>query len=608
MFDITLLYNKSNPFGISKDVECITKALGGTGCTFRRSDPLEPPVATDLAIHLEVPVFTWMPWATRNILVVNPEWFEAAAWAPYLSRFDFVIYKDRISAEAAVAQGWLPLEKVRVVPWASMEPPAPPTPTAGKKVPVGTADTGFVWFLGGSKNKRAAVPHILARWKEHYPPLRIYTTEALDLSGSLAVLPANVRIEVRDLDADTRLTLGRFFRGHVCCSAAEGFGYTAAEAEWLGAFTILNALPVYLQDYGCTGATGPTAVDCSGVHILPSLEDPTIDLDAIMSCFQSTDFAALARIRTARAARRWAAFQQAIGRVVGEIRSSTPKKGKGSTAKHLPPPLQPADCPPISVVTLLHNRRKFFDLACHNLMIQDYPKDKIEWIIVEDSDNPMEDASDRVMAVAAAAAPVRVEYIPLKKKTPIGKKRNLGVEKATADIILMMDDDDHYPETSFRRRVAWLTRSPWGDSVDCAACTTIACYDLVRGISAVNVPPLGLPFEQRVSEATLTFRRSFWVERGGFPDDVQIGEGEGFLQGQASRVIEIPPQQIIVAFSHGKNTSSRRVPSGTDVKPGCFWGFPREFLEFVHGLAGVRVVSEEEEGRGSGGAARKGRA
>ena len=65
------------------------------------------------------------------------------------------------------------------------------------------------------------------------------------------------------------------------------------------------------------------------------------------------------------------------------------------------------------------------------------------------------------MAVAAQAAPVRVVYVPLKKKRTVGAKRNIGVEKATADIVLMMDDDDHYPETSFRRRVAWLTAHPW---------------------------------------------------------------------------------------------------------------------------------------------------
>jgi hypothetical protein len=573
MFDITLLYNKSNPFGISKDADGLVKALGGTGCSIRRSDPLEPPVNTDLAIHLEIPIYGWMPWATRNVLVVNPEWYEAA-WDPYLPMFDRVVFKDDATATKFMTEKNLPPDQVVVLSWAAPEPADPPK---GKKVPVGTADTGFVWFLGGSKNKRAAVLAVVRMWREEYPPLRIYSTEPIaDLSG--VVLPANVRLEIRDLDPETRLGLSRFFRGHVCCSAAEGFGYTAAEAEWVGAYTILNDLAVYKQDYG----------DCSGVAILPdiwTLQGQPAPLAAIMTAFEATDFSQLAEERRQAATKRWARFQTAWQDLLAKLRLKKVVK-----PKHLPPILQTADCPPISVVTLLYNRRRFFDLACHSLMVQDYPKDKIEWIIVEDSDNPMEDASDRVMAVAAAADPVKVVYIPLKKKTAIGKKRNLGVERASHDIILMMDDDDHYPETSFRRRVAWLTKHPWAR--DAVSATTIACYDLVKGISAVNVPPLGLPLSQRISEATLTFRKSWWAAQP-FPADVQIGEGEGILTGREGTVLEIPPQQIIVAFSHGKNASSRRVPSEAEIKPGCFWGFPKPFLQFIHELAGVKVVDEK---------------
>jgi hypothetical protein len=103
------------------------------------------------------------------------------------------------------------------------------------------------------------------------------------------------------------------------------------------------------------------------------------------------------------------------------------------------------------------------------------------------------------------------------------------------------------------------------------------------------VPPLDIPLGQRISEATLTFYKSWWAERP-FPKTVVVGEAEDFVVGREEGILEIPPQQVIVAFSHGRNVSSRRVPSGADVKPGCFWGFPRQFLEFIHGLAGVKVV------------------
>ena len=169
----------------------------------------------------------------------------------------------------------------------------------------------------------------------------------------------------------------------------------------------------------------------------------------------------------------------------------------------------------------------------------------------------------------------------------MAKKRNTGIQKASNSIVLFMDDDDHYPITSFRRRVAWLINHPM--QMRALACTTIACYDLIKGISAVNTPPFELPLGQRISEATLTFYKSWALEQL-FDSSVQVGEGETFIKGRESDVMEIPPQQIIVAFSHGKNTSSRRIPSDSSVAPSCFWGFPKEYLTFIHKLAGVTVV------------------
>ena len=556
---ITILYNTANTFGLAKDAEYMATALENKGYTIRCANPLEPPHKTDICIHLEIPVYGWMPWASRNILMVNPEWFQEA-WIPYMARFDAVIYKDKFSAAEALQKGYVSESQLYTVPWGC---PAPPPPD--KPVQPGPIHAGFVWFVGASVSKRAYVPTLLNMWRESYPPLRIYSVEAIDLSGT--PLASNVRFEVKNLDPKIRVALARFFRGHIGCSQAEGFSYPSAEAEWAGAFTILNDLNCFRADYSGE----------PGVHMIS-------DSDSLLRAIQEfeRDDPSYQDQRKARAAERWATFQKGFAACVSEVASL-----RVAPPPDLPPILLPELCPRISVVTLLYNRRKFFELACHTILMSDYPKDKIEWIIVEDSDNTEEDASDRVMAVAGAAAPLQVEYIPLKRKTPVAEKRNIGVAKATSDIVLMMDDDDHYPATSFRLRVAWLTKHPWKPRA--VAATTIACYDLVKGISAVNTPPMGLPLGQRISEATLTFYKSWWAERG-FPSAVQVGEGEGFVTGRERDVLEIPPQQIIVAFSHGANTSSRRIPSDAEVKPGCFWGFPKEFLVFVHGLAGVNVV------------------
>lgn len=554
MTDLTLLYNKSNYYGIARDVEGIVKALSSTNMRIHHKDPLEPPIPCNIAVHLEVPVYAWMPWAATNILIVNPEWFEEA-WKPYMKHFQHVVYKDPLSASEAIERGYVTKEQVQVVPWGASQP----NTVESKKR--GTVDTGFVWFLGGSRNKRAYVPKLVKMWREEYPPLRIYAVEPLDISGG-----SNVRLDVVDLDSTTRAGLASFFRGHIACSEAEGFSYVAAEAEWQGAFTIMNKLNCFVSDY--TGKEGAYLID-----------ETQEDLDAAIRAFETADLDVIAQKRVTSAKRRYEVFIEKMSNLL----RSLPQKPMGQ----LPPVLSPSECPRISVVTLMYNRRRFFDLACHNMLQTDYPIDKIEWILVEDSDDPMEDASDLITAEANKSNSLLIHYIPLQKKTPVATKRNIGVEKASNDIILMMDDDDHYPVTSFRRRVSWLLKHPWNPKA--VAATTIACYDLVKGISAVNAPPMQLPLGQRISEATLAFYKGWWEERN-FPNAIQVGEGEGFIHGREEDVLELPPQQMIVAFSHGKNTSSRRIPSNDEVEPGCFWGFPREYLMFVHKLAGIQIV------------------
>ena len=267
---------------------------------------------------------------------------------------------------------------------------------------------------------------------------------------------------------------------------------------------------------------------------------------------------------------------------------------------HCPPILTVEDCPPISIVTPTYNRAKLIEIAFHNILSTDYPKDRIEWILIEDSDpdTVVPAAKEAILKFQVSNPTLAVKYIPIQGRMSIGQKRNIAIEHATHDIVLFMDDDDHYPPTSFRRRVAWLEKGFNGKDCDndVSVCTTIALYDLIRGVSAVNVPPWGLPFQKRISEATLTFRKSVWRERPF--EDVSIAEGEAWLEGRTHRCIEIPPQQIIVAFSHRNNVSDRRIPPLEVKEIACFWNFPKEYLVFIHELAGMEVDDGEKKKKG----------
>ena len=39
----------------------------------------------------------------------------------------------------------------------------------------------------------------------------------------------------------------------------------------------------------------------------------------------------------------------------------------------------------MSLVTLVHNRKEFFNLSVYNYNTADYPKDKLEWVVFDTS-------------------------------------------------------------------------------------------------------------------------------------------------------------------------------------------------------------------------------
>jgi hypothetical protein len=560
---ICIVYNKSNTFGLAKDAELLAAQLpvaarkvGGRRVSpVKLMDSREPPVVCDIAIHLEVPYAVWFPWARSNVMLVNSEWWNQEAWGAYLDSFDIAVYRDSKSLTDAKAANQQARELLQLL-WAT------PFRSIVRSKRSYDATKGFVYFLGGSPNKRAAAEEFLPLWQDSFPQVHVYVTEPLTVQ-----VPSNVYIHVGYLDIKQKEEIAAGTPGHICWSKAESFGYTAAEAEQVGAFVLLNKLPCYEQTYNASEGIAWT--------------EPTVEsLTSAVEAFLAADLQKVANRRQERSAERLGALQLGLGTLLTHCCEAI--ETRHPVPKHMPPLLNPIDCPPISVITLVHNRPQFIKNACLNLLSSDYPREKMEWVIVDDSD-PDKSPSDMIVQFEQQFAPGRVVYIPLTRQRSIGYKRNLGVEKATANILLMMDDDDHYPSTSFRRRVAYLLKGR--RTYECATCTMIAMYDLMKGQSAVNVPPYGLSLTERCSEATLTFTRNFWKARP-FPD-VSVAEGEEFLKGRCSQVVEMPPQQIIVAMNHNSNSSSRRgLPNAGN---GCFWGFERPLLEFLHGLVGIKV-------------------
>ena len=562
---VNIIYNKANTYGLADDIAVIERIFNDFQVMKPKMfDMREAFVHADVNIHLEIPIFSAIPWARKNIMLVNPEqWvFEYDAYA---HAFDGFIFRDPDSAEKfRVAFLEYNLEpNIYVVPWCNSW-------SLTKKKEREKKKNEFVCFIAGSTSKYNYIKKMLHHWGPNDPPLTIYTTRN-DFAEKLT--SNNVTVICQDLTVDDRRSIMAIYEGHVVCSEGEAFGYAAANAATVGAFIIMNKLPVFEYYYKSFDNVAWISNEYEeSTRVRYSIASPTSnvrdELNYAFSKFNSDYTVNNLRFDSS-----------AFAPVYKNIKAVSKSK------VYCPPILLPEDCPLISIITPTYNREKLIEIAFHNLLATDYPHDKIEWIVVEDNESKENMYSEKIISFQLQVPNIKLKYIPIEGRMSVGEKRNIGVENASNDIILFMDDDDHYPFTSFRRRVAWLLKGKKGEyNNTIACCTTIALYDLKYGTSAVNVPPFDIPFGQRISEATLTFKKSAWLEKKFL--DVSVGEGESWITCREDQVLEMPPQQIIVAFTHGENQSSRKIPPG---KPACFWGFPKEYLLFIHKLAGVTV-------------------
>jgi len=567
---VVFLWNQSNTFGLSQDASLIQHAMnqldsGEYKFEYLSFDPLQPPTNADIVIHLEIPHPAWLPWAPVQIWMVNPEWC-SPNWLPYCERFSqvWVKEKSRVSEFGS---------KAVHLPWAVRGPLKPINKDA-----LGLRQA--LWVLGASQNKHLAARALLPLWPRDFPLTVTTSLEEVDLSG--VSLPPSVTVKRGFMDAAELEGLNLNSGTHVAISAAEGFGFTAAQAEARSAALILNTLPVYEETYGGkpyagfikTPVTRDSKDHCGDVGDFSSVTTQDIK-DALQAIPYGEE-----EVRESESR-----LQLFIQGVKSKVISLLKEAAKTKTLK-LPPMISRDDCPRISILTITYNRRNFIDLAFLNLLATDYPPSKMQWVIVDDSDDPAKGVLDKIKVFQEREPGFEITYVPMTKKRDIGYKRNRAVKAAIHDICLNMDDDDFYPETSFRRRVAWLMHDPAKKVV---GCTMIAMYDLNHGISAVNTPPWALKQSQRVSEASFCFYKQFAIENP-FPE-VQQSEGEGFIEAcsKDDLFLEIPPQQILVALNHGTNTSSRVIAGRGQT--GCFWGWDQRLITWLHSLVGVQVES-----------------
>ena len=201
------------------------------------------------------------------------------------------------------------------------------------------------------------------------------------------------------------------------------------------------------------------------------------------------------------------------------------------------------ELPFVSVCTPTYNRRPFIPYMIKCFKHQDYPTDKMEWIIIDDGTDKIEDI------IKEANLP-QIKYIKLEQKIPLGKKRNMLHQHAKGEFIVYMDDDDYYPPTRVSHAIDMLLKNP---KALCAGASEIYIY--FKHINQmIQFGPYG---PNHATAGTFAFRKELLKEHK-YEDHAALAEEKAFLKNYTVPFVQLEPKKVILVFSHIHNTFDKK--------------------------------------------------
>jgi glycosyltransferase involved in cell wall biosynthesis len=197
--------------------------------------------------------------------------------------------------------------------------------------------------------------------------------------------------------------------------------------------------------------------------------------------------------------------------------------------------------PFVSICMPTFNRRPFIPIIIECFNNQTYPKDKIEWIIIDDGTDKIEDLVINIP---------QVKYFKYDQKMTLGVKRNLTNSKASGDILIYMDDDDYYPPERISHAVETLRKNP---KALCAGSSEMYIY--FKHIQKMyKFGPYG---PNHATAATFAFRKEL-LKITRFDENSSVAEEKKFLKDYTIPFVQLDPKKTILVFSHTQNSFDKK--------------------------------------------------
>ena len=207
-------------------------------------------------------------------------------------------------------------------------------------------------------------------------------------------------------------------------------------------------------------------------------------------------------------------------------------------------PVEPKDYPFVSIITPTYNRRHLLPLLEQCILRQTYPRCRMEWVIVDDSQDEQPRFKPRT------DHGITTRYLVVDRKMTLGEKRNYTLEQARGQICVYMDDDDYYAPTRVAHAVETLQKHP---EVHAVGTTYMPIY-YVDTNEYVLVGPWG---ERHTTAGSLAHRRIL-AETQSFDASATYSEEPSFLDRYKVPLVQLNPYQTMTCIAHGSNTYDKK--------------------------------------------------
>ena len=198
----------------------------------------------------------------------------------------------------------------------------------------------------------------------------------------------------------------------------------------------------------------------------------------------------------------------------------------------------------VSVVTPTYNRRMFIPTLIGIYKAQTYPKEKMEWVIIDDGRQSVED----LFQEAAKTIP-NIRYIRKDEKMRLGAKRNELNKEAKGQIIVAMDDDDYYPPDRVSSVVDAFRKNP---KIDLAGSSEMNLYYL----DTKKLYTIGPYMSTHATNGTMAWRKRY-ADKHKYDEFVTKAEEITFLENFIHPMIQLSPLITILVICHEDNTADK---------------------------------------------------